>query len=324
MTRRPEAILFGHMHEDHSSELYLVPKLPTASALVIASGGDLTFCLAGAGLAVTAVDSNPAQIDLLELKMRIAQEFDVEQASAMMICDARGLALTGVDVQRGLCFCGKVDRMLRRFGPALPRLHDLIHPTPDKTRDVVLVLLHGALRLGVGLVHGRTASAMLDSRAVRLFAERLDHALRQRDAETNPLLQVLLGRGFGKQVPAVWSSDGIARWRQHVKDIHLHISRIEDALAKCPSKSLGLISVSNLPDLMSANAWQALLQSAVRTLAPGGYLIARSMLRKAIAEPVGDYFDDVTNEVRQAASDQSPLCPIVWVGKRASSAASHY
>jgi regulator of RNase E activity RraA len=52
-----DRVVFGHMHEDHSLELSLVDRLPLKRALVIASGGDLAFALAGAKVTVTAVDS---------------------------------------------------------------------------------------------------------------------------------------------------------------------------------------------------------------------------------------------------------------------------
>lgn len=88
-----DRLVFGHMHEDHSAELSLVARLPVNRALVIASGGDLALALAGVGVDVLAVDSNPAQIDLVKRKMA-----DPENALA-------------------LCFGGRVDRVLRIGGP---------------------------------------------------------------------------------------------------------------------------------------------------------------------------------------------------------------
>ena len=64
-----DRLVFGHMHEDHSAELSRVAQLPVNRALVIASGGDLAFALAGAGVDVLAVDSNSAQIELLRRKI---------------------------------------------------------------------------------------------------------------------------------------------------------------------------------------------------------------------------------------------------------------
>jgi S-adenosylmethionine:diacylglycerol 3-amino-3-carboxypropyl transferase len=90
-----ERVIFGHMHEDHSLELSLVDRLPVKRALVIASGGDLAFSLAGAKVDVLAVDSNPAQIDLVRLKMQCPGNL------------------------HELCFCGKVDRLFRWGGPVL-------------------------------------------------------------------------------------------------------------------------------------------------------------------------------------------------------------
>src|SRR5205814_67578 len=100
-----DAVVFGHMHEDHSAELALAPTLPAPRCLVIASGGDLALSLVAAGLRVLAVDSNPAQVALVRLKMQLADE-------------------AGAAAVRELCFCGQVDRALRCIGPLVAWLLD--------------------------------------------------------------------------------------------------------------------------------------------------------------------------------------------------------
>jgi S-adenosylmethionine:diacylglycerol 3-amino-3-carboxypropyl transferase len=94
-------MVFGHMHEDHTAGLSLVARLPLKPAVVIASGGDLAFLLAGVDIEVVAMDSNVAQIELVKLK------------------------IASVGNLRALCFCGRVDRVLRFRGLFVSWLMDV-------------------------------------------------------------------------------------------------------------------------------------------------------------------------------------------------------
>ncbi len=118
MNDRP---VFGYMHEDHSAELSRAAHLPVNRALVIASGGDLAFALAGAGVDVLAVDSNPAQIDLVRRKM------------------------AGPDHALTLCLDGRVDRVLRFGGPLVAWLMDWPRLQPGRFRMVLTNILESFL-----------------------------------------------------------------------------------------------------------------------------------------------------------------------------------
>ena len=59
-------------------------------------------------------------------------------------------------------------------------------------------------------------------------------------------------------------------------------------------------------------AWDTLVKQAAAALKPGGYLIARSMLRETLAFKSDLHFDRETVELE----DSSPLCPVVWIGKK--------
>lgn len=288
MTGGNDRVVFGHMHEDHSLELSLVDRLPQKRALVIASGGDLAFALAGAGVEVTAVDSNPAQIELVRMKMRCPVNL------------------------KALCFCGKVDRLLQRGGPFLAWLFDWPHLRPGWFRGWMLDSLEGFLPRVVALVHGSRAGAGLNREAVRLIRRRLVQAMKKPDADHNPLLQVLLGKRFGPEVPEVWSDPGIEAWRTETGGITLKTADVAQVLRDAPAASLGLISVSNLPDVMDTDAWNLLVGDAAKALVSGGYLVARSMLRENLESQGGGAF--VPDEI--PAGDASPLCPVVWVGRR--------
>lgn len=283
-----DRVVFGHMHEDHSVELSLVDRLPLRRAMVIASGGDLAFALAGAKVAVTAVDSNPAQIDLVRLKMQ---------------CPAN---LTD------LCFGGRVDRVFRCGGPFLAWLFGWPEMRPGRMRGFLVDLLEGFLPRVVALLHGVRASGRLDRDAIRLIRRRLEQAMRKPEAGKNPLLQVLLGNRFGPEPPEVWSKRGIEKWRGETGRIELKTADIAQVLRDSEASSLGLISVSNLPDVMEADAWDRLVEDAARVLVPGGCLVARSMLREDLDSQCEDSFATEENPV----GDVSPICPVVWIGRK--------
>jgi S-adenosylmethionine:diacylglycerol 3-amino-3-carboxypropyl transferase len=283
-----DGVVFGHMHEDHSLELALVDRLPLKRALVIASGGDLAFALAGAEVEVTAVDSNPAQIELVRLKMR------------------------GPANLTDLCFGGRVDHLFRWGGPFLAWLFGWPEMRPGRIRGFLVDFLENFLPRVVSLIHGRRAGARLDRDAIRLIRRRLERAMRKPDAGKNPLLQVLLGNRFGTELPEVWSNRGIEKWRSEIGRIELGTADIVQVLRESADGSLGLVSVSNLPDVMETGDWERLVEDAARVLVPGGYIIARSMLREGLESQSDGSF--VTE--KHPVEDASPICPVVWVGRK--------
>lgn len=165
----------------------------------------------------------------------------------------------------------------------------------------------------VRLIHGRAAGRKLDRAAVRLLRSRLEKALRRPDAASNPLLQVLLGKRFGPEVPGVWTAPGIAHWKNALNRVELKTGDFRAALADCAPGTYGLISVSNLPDTMDDESWDALVKQAAAGLLPGGYLIARSMLRETLLPGMPPLFESES----LAETEDSPLCPVVWIGRRA-------
>ena len=282
-----DRVIFGHMHEDHSLELSLVDCLPVRRALVIASGGDLAFSLAGTKVDVLAVDSNPAQIELVKMKMH------------------------GPENLSELCFCGKVDSLFRRGGPVLGWFFGWPMLQESRLRQMLITLSERLLPRIVTIVHGPQAGARLEGDAIRLIRRRLERAMRQPDAVRNPLLQVLLGNRFGLVMPEVWSEQGIKKWRVEIERIELKVADIAQVLRDAPADSLGLISVSNLPDVIDRDVWDRLVSDAGRALVSGGYLIARSMLCESLESSCGSFVSQVNPGV-----DRSPLCPVVWIGRK--------
>jgi Protein of unknown function (DUF3419) len=283
-----DRVVFGHMHEDHFAELSLVNHLPLKSAVVIASGGDLAFALASARMKVTSVDTNPAQIALVRLKMS---------------CPENSVSL---------CFSGRVDCILRFGGPLLGWLTDWPALKPGWFRVTLAESFETMLRLLVSAVHGLQAGRKLNADSISLIRRRLDCSMRSPNASRNPLLQVLLGKGFGPHLPEVWSEQGIAGWSEHTDQIQLEEGDLSEVLSNLPVCSIGLISVSNLPDAMDQTSWDILVANAVRVLATGGYLVVRSILMEAVQSKSDGCFADVSI----SHDDASPICPVVWIGRK--------
>jgi S-adenosylmethionine:diacylglycerol 3-amino-3-carboxypropyl transferase len=288
MTTGIKGVAFGHMHEDHTTELSLVERLPLRQAVVIASGGDLAFALAGKRVEVLAVDSNPAQIELVKRKIQFEGDLTA------------------------LCFCGRVDRVLRFGGPILRWLMDVPRLQPGLCRRFLMNFAERFLRGLVSCIHGSEAGVKLDASAIRLIRQRLERAIRNPQASNNPLLQALLGNCFGREKPAVWSDLGIRNWRAETQRIQWMTGDLTAVLGGLPAASLGLISVSNLPDAMSQDAWEILVENAARALATGGFLVVRSMLREAV-QSASDRCFSTESIIFQ---DASPLCPVIWIGMK--------
>ena len=320
---RRDAVVFGHMHEDHAAELALASRLPSARCLVIASGGDLALSLAAEGMSVLAVDSNPAQIALVRLKMDMAREVGAATAAAWMttaspalIERVAGAGLNPRHFARGLCFCGRVDRALRLAGPLVAWLLDWPALRPGAFRRTLAAWLQRLLPIGIGLLHGRRSARAVNARAVALMKRRLLAAMSQPDAAHNPLLATTLGRGFGTEPPRVWREPGIRAWVACAANIEMRPSTVETAIDSAPRGSLGLISLSNLADLLGPPAWRSLLARAAAALTPGGFIVARSMLHEMLPPATEAGFSDITTATLPVSGDRSPLCPVVWIGRR--------
>ena len=124
-------IQFGQMREDARAEGALLRKLRNdARVVALCSGGDTALSLLTIGESkVTAVDSNPAQIYLTELKAKALTNLDFEQARNFFSEDASELPLKiGVhisdaskqywqkhrqDLKPGLSNCGVVDHKVK-------------------------------------------------------------------------------------------------------------------------------------------------------------------------------------------------------------------
>jgi S-adenosylmethionine-diacylglycerol 3-amino-3-carboxypropyl transferase len=126
-------VVFGQVREDSRVECGLLRRLPdNANAFVIASGGDTALSLLTLGHSnVTAVDTNPAQIFLTELKSKALQMADFELARRCFYTEAPGLPArlkselsencyqfwqTNQNcLDRGMNNCGLVDQKLQKM-----------------------------------------------------------------------------------------------------------------------------------------------------------------------------------------------------------------
>lgn len=308
-------VIFGHMHEDHSVELKLARE--GGRALVVASGGDLAFSLIGSGVHVLAVDTNPSQIGLVQEKLELAHEHSPQETAGWFIGNAtsapiRNGAIRRRNLRRGLCFCGRVDAVLRAIGPLVSRTAAVATRERNGARRTVLRLLQWGVRNGVRIIHGRRAYEALDSITIDRMLCRIGSAMRSGESDNNPLLQVLLGNGFGNATPDVWTPQGISRWKDRKDLLELEVSSIEDVLIRLPEESMDLISISNIVDMMSIEQWKSLCMDVERVLTPGGHLIARSMLVEELPLPSSC---TILRRIPNQSKDISPLCRLVFVGQ---------
>lgn len=145
---RPQ-IVFGQVREDTAAERELFAATPRPRrALVVASGGCtalslLTLAAPGEGTRVCAVDVNPAQVWLTELKAAVLRKLPPEQVATAFDRDARDAYRTvRADLtfaareffdrarpdrllRHGLDGCGRVETVLRRV--VRPLLFTTVH-----------------------------------------------------------------------------------------------------------------------------------------------------------------------------------------------------
>jgi S-adenosylmethionine-diacylglycerol 3-amino-3-carboxypropyl transferase len=308
-----EKIRYAQCWEDADVMLDAIAVRPTGTYLSIASAGDNTLALVGAGAGrVIAVDLSPAQIACLEL--RVAAYRNLTHAQFLELLGqspstrrgtlyARCRPALGTDsrafwdgnpvlIDGGIARCGKFERYLsafRRF--VLPLVHGrgkierlFELETEAERRD--FYERHWNTRrwnLVCRLFFGRESLGRLgrdpsftrfaDEPVWESLKRRIPNALVVQRPADNPYLQWILAGRFGSALPYALREENFERIRDNLGALEWHRGALEDVLEGLPARSLSGCNLSDIFEYMSRDGYEELLGRLARAGEPGCRLV---------------------------------------------------
>lgn len=309
---RPPEVIFGFQHEDAAVETSCLARTTGARALCVASGGETAFALLGAGASeVVAIDVNPAQLRLIELKSEALRL----RRGDYLVSDARALLESAKlsketaafwtknchTLRRGLCFTGTVERRTIALGPVLR----WFSKRPEGARAKIGWRL---LRIAINLGYARRFRRRLPGDWSQQLASRVSAHLLTRS--NSPLWLAELGLGFGVGGLPLYSPDSIAEISDRMDHLFLVNTNISDFLQKDADKRWDLIALSNLGDTMDGREREALYSLAADRLREGGILVVRSIVHSCDSLP-----DLPKIQWQSIPAQSSPVCPVIGIGR---------
>ena len=253
--------------------------------LSVASGGDNSLALVGAGAEVVAADISPAQLALVELKLAAIRELSYgETLSFLGIGNSRervrtyaylrgALSAGAVDhwdrnlpaVELGVVHCGKFERFLRLFRTAIvPLVHDrrrvesLLSPKSDEGRRAfydttwntftwrALFRVFFSRPLMGALGRDPEFFRYVDGPVSGVILGRVARALRTQHNEANPYLEYILTGAFKRNLPPYLRPGNYERIRSRSASLTLFQGDVCRAARSCGEGTLDGFNMSDV------------------------------------------------------------------------------
>jgi S-adenosylmethionine-diacylglycerol 3-amino-3-carboxypropyl transferase len=310
---RFDKIRYAQCWEDADILLEALDIEPGHTCLSIASAGDNTLALAGAGAGrVIAVDLNPAQIACLELRIAAYRTLDYEEFLQFVGQTARGnrealyrrcrghLSATGVTfwdrrrrlIRRGFARTGRFERFLGVFRRCLlpmvqgrANVRTLFSLESETERrefyesrwNNLRWKLAGRLFFARGSLgrFGRhpAFTRFADESVWSSLERRLPEALVEQSPRDNPYLQWILKGRYETALPWAWRAENFERIRNNLDAIEWRCEPLEKVVDELPPGALNGCNLSDIFEYMSPESYRSLLYKLVRAGAPGCRLV---------------------------------------------------
>ena len=308
-------VLFGQVREDAAVELQIARGLPLGeSFFCIASGGCTAFSLLAASPAsLHAVDINPAQIFLVQLKRAAFLELSRDDLLSCLLGDARpfyprlrpeisaeaqafwdeGAPLLAL----GLNNCGLIDIRLRQLTSLLPLVQSrrqvrrlFAASTVARQRQIFeRHWNHWRWRLGFRLVlnptvlslaYGPQFTRTLPANFADQFRHRIERTLLGTSLSRNCYAwQTFLGVYPRDEAgwPAYLQSENEGVVRAGLAGTNLVCADAADYLEALEPASIGFFALSNILEIASPQYAHRLLQAVASSARPGARAVLRSI-----------------------------------------------
>lgn len=333
-----DRIRYAQCWEDADVLLEAADVAPTDTCLSIASAGDNTLALVGAGAKrVIAADLSAAQIACLELRVAayrtltyreflelVGQNESASRPELYLRCRGQLSAATrrfwdtrpGL-IRRGIARGGKFEKYLSIF-------RRLLLPLAQRRRTVSQLFAlqteaqrqalydsswnNRRWRLLCFLFFGRSSlgrfgrdpsfTQFADESVWASLQRRLPQALVIQDPSANPYLRWILRGRFDAALPWSWREENFLRIRDNLDALEWHCNSIEAVLAEVPDNSLDHCNLSDIFEYMSQPTYEKLLADFVRAGAPGCRLVYWNVVVKR-SRP--EQFGEVLTPLRDLA-----------------------
>jgi S-adenosylmethionine-diacylglycerol 3-amino-3-carboxypropyl transferase len=308
-----EQIRYAQCWEDADVLLQALDVKSDGSYLSIASAGDNTLALVGAGAKrVIAVDLSPAQIACLELRVaayRCLSHIELLELlgqapsrqrrvlyqrcrSSLSVEASAFWDRNTAQIDNGVGQGGKFERYLRAFRRfVLPLVHGrkkikrLFELETEAERRQFYDEHWNTRRWDwmCRLFFGRESLGRLgrdpsflrfaDEPVWNCLQRRIPNALVVQRPADNPYLQWILLGRFDSALPYSLRAENFERIRDNLDSLEWRCQSIEEVLDELPPASLAGYNLSDIFEYMSESAYEKLLQRLVRSGAPGCRLV---------------------------------------------------
>jgi len=309
-------IRYSNCWEDAAILREALQPAPGRRILSVASAGDNSFSLLAAGARVCAVDLNPAQLALVELKRAAIRHLEHDECLAFL-----GLRPAGdrpatwrrlapelspparafwnerpQHIEAGLIHAGKFERYFRLFRRwVLPLLHDrrtcraLLEPKSAQERAAFYrdVWDSRRWRLLFRLFFGRTLLGRLgrdpeffryvDEPVGETILRRVRRALIELPGEDNPYLEYILTGTFQQSLPDYLRPASYAGLRQNLELLELAEGSVEDVLA-ASDRCYDGFNLSDILEYLDGPGCERLLRRVLERSRPGARIAYWNML----------------------------------------------
>lgn len=316
---RDGALLFGQVREDPELELLALRPAARDRLVVVSSGGCTALSLLAAGAGhITAVDLNPAQNHLVELKAAACARFSAGDASAFLggagaAPDARVRAAARLPlspaargywnqqagaIARGVLNAGRSERFIALVAAAL---RAFVHPRDRVARLLACRSLaeqravfaehwdtrrwRATFRLLLNrAVMGRAYHPSFFAHATRMsFAEHFLALFRRTLTElpiaTNYFFHhMLTGRYPGGALPPYLAGAGTRAFEGIGERLLLVDGAIEEQLSQVPAGSVTGFALSNIAEWHDEAGVERLFRAVLRASAPGATVVFRNFV----------------------------------------------
>ena len=315
-------LMFTQSWEDPACDIAALRPQPGETMFAVTSGGDnvLEFLLCDPARLI-AVDLNPTQTYLLELKMAAFREISYEEMLHLLgvrstqtsreLYDQLKNALTDEAraywsanlslLDKGLLTRGGFERyfaLLRRILKVVvgrKRMEMLFDLTPDQQREfyerewktrryeLFLRVICSKWVLSKRLDPSWFEHAQVDSFGQH-FTGMANHVFAELPARSNYFLaQILLGRYVDEeQLPKYLRSENFSIIRDRLDRIEIRTQDVGDALADLSDQSIDTFALSNVFEYSSPELFERSKRSLARVAKPGARLSLRNLLAPRI------------------------------------------
>lgn len=316
-SRKAPEIVFGRVHEDVESEMFAAAAAPGRDrAFTIGSGGCTAFSLLSLGFErVDAVDINPAQIHLINLKRCILARASRDECIRGFTEDARDLVkgcLSDLDAdsrafwgqrlrrcRRGLLFTGAADNALRWLVPLfhafvcsrrkmlrLLNLSDPLEQQVEWRRSIATWRWKLALRIVFNtkllrFAYGPSILSRLPADPAEAIDQQFHDAATRSPARHNPSLWLMFAGSFppGSEdgLPRYLRSPDFEQMRDQLTRLVTTCAEASAFLLAQPAASFDALMLSNILDLTSAQDARDLSSAIAHAAKPGAVIVTRAI-----------------------------------------------